>query len=86
MPKWNFRNQLIGSNLPRGYEGSRQVALKALGHGLFSGNLFNTGFYTPAPEASRDLPQAVTAREALDDLPRITLHLEGKMKRGTTTI
>ncbi len=69
--------------LPRGYEGSRQVALKSLGGGLFSGNLFTNSFYTPSPEASPELPYAVTAQEALSDLPRITQHLEGKMKRGT---
>jgi DNA (cytosine-5)-methyltransferase 1 len=69
--------------LPRGYEGSRQVALKSLGGGLFDRNLFTVGFYVPFPEASRELPHAVTAQEALGDLPRITQHLEGKMKRGT---
>lgn len=62
--------------LPRGYEGSRQVALKYL-----QGDIFN-GFYQKSPEASPDLPPAVAAREALEDLPRITLHLEGKLKRG----
>lgn len=64
--------------LPKGYEGSRQVALKTLG-----GNLFTYAFYTPPPEPSPELPSAITAQEALGDLPRITLHLEGKMKRGT---
>ncbi|HEY4035597.1 MAG TPA: DNA cytosine methyltransferase [Ktedonobacteraceae bacterium] len=64
--------------LPKGYEGSRQVALKALG-----GNLFTYMFYTPPLEPSSVLPYAITAQEALGDLPQITLHLEGKMKRGT---
>ncbi|HCI82397.1 MAG TPA: DNA cytosine methyltransferase [Ktedonobacter sp.] len=68
--------------LPKGYEGSRQVALKSLGNGLFEGNLFTAGFYTSCPEASHELPHAVTAQDALQDLPRITSHLEGKMKRG----
>ncbi|HZS77855.1 MAG TPA: DNA cytosine methyltransferase [Ktedonobacteraceae bacterium] len=68
--------------LPKGYEGSRQVALKSLGGGLFNGNLFSIGFYTPAPATSPKLPYAVTAQEALQDLPRITEHLEGKLKRG----
>ncbi len=64
--------------LPRGYEGSRQVALKALDQ-----NTFRFKFYNSPPVASPDLPQAVTAKEALEDLPRITLHLEGQLKRGT---
>jgi DNA (cytosine-5)-methyltransferase 1 len=68
--------------LPKGYEGSRQVALKLLGSGLFNGSLFDVGFYTPPPEASPKLPHAITVREALEDLPRLTLHLEGKLKRG----
>jgi DNA (cytosine-5)-methyltransferase 1 len=71
--------------LPRGYEGSRQVALKALkGSGrigqlaLFCGS----AYYAPPPAASEDLPPAVTVREALSDLPPITAHLEGKLTRG----
>lgn len=62
--------------LPKGYEGSRQVALKHL-----QGTLFN-GFYRKSPEANSTLPPAVTAKEALEDLPRITLHLDGALKRG----
>lgn len=69
-------------DLPRGYESSRQVALKSLGGGLFNGNLFTIGFYTSPPTAKSELSHAVTAQEALGDLPRITLHLEGGMKRG----
>ncbi|MGO9018702.1 MAG: DNA cytosine methyltransferase [Syntrophobacteraceae bacterium] len=63
--------------LPRGYEGSRRVALKPLDNN--NGN----GFYVPRSEASPNLPPAVTAREAIGDLPRIVSHLEGKLKRGT---
>lgn len=65
-------------DLPRGYEGSRQVALKSLKLDLFS----QANFYIEPPQASINLPPAVTAREALSDLPAITLHLEGKLKRG----
>jgi DNA (cytosine-5)-methyltransferase 1 len=64
-------------DLPRGYEGSRQVALKAL-QGLWA-----DAYYTPSPEASPELPAAISAQEALGDLPRIMLHLEGQLKRGT---
>lgn len=77
--------------IPRGYEGSRQVALRSLGgsryassNGLIPG-LIDTGlehFYVKPPAANPDLSPAITAEEALCDLPPITLHLEGKLKRG----
>lgn len=60
--------------LPVGYIGTRGVALKNL-------DRLNS-FYTKPPIANEGLPGAITAREAIDDLPRITLHLEGKLKRG----
>ncbi len=64
-------------DMPRGYAGSRQVALK------YVGNLFDrdTRFIEP-PQPNPHLPRSVTAQEALGDLPRITLHLEGKLRRG----
>ena len=64
--------------LPRGYEGTRSVALKTLEPSLFRAE----SYYVPPPEAAPDLPPAVTAREALEDLPKITAHLEGTLKRG----
>jgi DNA (cytosine-5)-methyltransferase 1 len=64
--------------LPKGYEGSVQVALKPLKLRLFD----QPSHYTEAPEPDEDLPPAVSAEEALGDLPRITAHLEGRMKRG----
>lgn len=64
--------------LPKGYQGSRQVALKSLTASLFN----RDSFYVDPPEASPELPPAITAREALGDLPPITLHLEGQLKRG----
>ncbi len=60
-------------DLPRGYRSSRQVALQAM---------TDSEYFTPAKEPARDLQPAVTAREALGDLPPITAHLEGNMKRG----
>jgi DNA (cytosine-5)-methyltransferase 1 len=63
--------------LPRGYQGSRQVALKVLTY-----SLFDPGFYLTPPEISPTLPPAVTAREAIGDLPRITQHLDGNLTRG----
>lgn len=64
--------------LPPGYASSRQVALKFLG-GLQPGEASR---YVEPPVATPDLPAAVTAQEALGDLPAITLHLEGKLRRG----
>ena len=69
-------------DLPRGYEGSRRVALKVLSNS----NLFPQAHnYMDPPEASSDLPPAVTAEEAIGDLPEIdarTLMREGVLKRG----
>jgi DNA (cytosine-5)-methyltransferase 1 len=64
--------------LPPGYAGSRQVALKLL-TGLGLGEARS---YVEPPTIDHALPPAVTASEALADLPPITLHLEGKLKRG----
>lgn len=65
--------------MPRGYEGTRQVALQTVKRGLFD----ETTFFIDPPVAKRDECQlAVTAKDALEDLPKITLHLEGKLKKG----
>lgn len=66
--------------LPPGYEGSRAVALKTL-----SGLLDDAHSYIQPPVASRDLPAAVTAAEALGDLPPIYAREQlaaGTIKRG----
>ncbi len=65
--------------LPPGYEGTRAVALKMLGEDLFNGSATR---FRRAPEGASDLPPAITARQALADLPPITLHLEGRLRRG----
>ncbi len=65
--------------LPKGYHGSRQVALKTIRRDLFDSNQF----FVDPPEPDRDrCKPAVTAQEALSDLPRITSHLEGGLKKG----
>ncbi len=67
-------------SLPTGYEGSRAVALKLL-NGLFSG----AHDYIEPPAASGKLSPAVTALEAIGDLPVIDSRkelLEGRLKRG----
>lgn len=66
--------------LPQGYEGSRQVALQTVKMDLFSRN----GHYLDTPRVLRDhLTPAISAEDALGDLPPITSHLEGLLKRGT---
>ena len=67
--------------LPSGYEGARRVALKT----LYSGNqlsLFSSDYLFPPPSPSPDLPRWVSSREAMEDLPLITQHLDGDMPRG----
>jgi DNA (cytosine-5)-methyltransferase 1 len=66
-------------DLPIGYQGSRHVALKSLRNRK---TLFDDTHYIAPPEAHKGLPRAVSVRDALDDLPAITLHLEGKMKKA----
>ena len=66
--------------LPPGYEGSRSVALRTL-RGLYRG----AHSYIEPPAATRDLPAAVTAEDALGDLPAIharELLASGKLSRG----
>ncbi|NWE26815.1 DNA cytosine methyltransferase [Pseudomonas gingeri] len=66
--------------LPPGYEGTRSVALKSLR------NLVDDAHsYMEPPEATPDLPPAVTAEDALGDLPAINareLLAAGKISRG----
>lgn len=60
--------------LPSGYSGTRAVALK---------HVDRDGSHWVEPDTgSPSLPRAVTAEQALSDLKPITLHLEGKLKRG----
>lgn len=66
--------------LPPGYEGSRAVALKAL-RGMFG----DAHAYTEPPSPSPSLPPAVTAEDALCDLPAIYAREElasGSLTRG----
>lgn len=68
--------------LPPGYDGTRAVALKLLNQGKLLGN---THGYIPPPEAGHNLPPAVTAEQAIGDLPPIYARKEleaGTLKRG----
>ncbi|MBV9968089.1 MAG: DNA cytosine methyltransferase, partial [Alphaproteobacteria bacterium] len=63
--------------LPRGYEGTRQVALKNVV------DLFAAGTHVcPTPDAYLPQSPAITARDAIGALPSIILHLEGGLRRG----
>lgn len=65
--------------LPAGYGGSRAVALKTLA------NRVEAHSYVDAPAAGRSLPPAVTAEDAIGDLPAINapaLLRSGALSRG----
>jgi DNA (cytosine-5)-methyltransferase 1 len=67
-------------DLPPGYDGSRAVALKLLADATED----SSHYYAP-PVAKKPLPPAVTAREAIGDLPAIDareLLASGDLKRG----
>ena len=69
-------------DLPRGYEGSRQVALKVLPKGDMFSEAHN---YVDPPEATNALPPAVTVEDAIGDLPKFDarrLMRKGVLKRG----
>ena len=87
-----YRREIAGSvsfpaptswiDLPPGYEGSRQVALKLLSKG---GIFEEAHSYVDPPGATASLPLAVTAKEAIGDLPEIAaraLMRKGLLKRG----
>lgn len=62
-------------DLPPGYAGTRAVSLKLINS--------SEGYAFIKPDTGhKGLPHAVTAREAIGDLPPVTAHLEGTLKRG----
>ncbi|KZM48969.1 DNA cytosine methyltransferase [Labrenzia sp. OB1] len=69
-------------NLPPGYKSSRNVALKLVTAATQTGNTHN---YIAPPEAVGPLPPAVTAHEAIGDLPELRARemlKKGILKRG----
>lgn len=69
-------------DLPPGYEGSRGVALKLLDDRDLAGRAHS---YIEPPEAHRGLAPAVTAAQAIGDLPPIDAREEmkaGRLRRG----
>lgn len=68
--------------LPPGYEGSRAVALKLLNEAGLKSEAFD---YVEPPESQPHLPPAVTAEEAIGDLPSIYAREQlrsGRLRRG----
>ena len=69
-------------DLPPGYESSRQVALKMLNAGGLTGEASD---YLEPPEARHNLPPAITAKQAIGDLPAIDARAQlrsGELRRG----
>jgi DNA (cytosine-5)-methyltransferase 1 len=61
--------------LSQGYEGTRAVAMKHI-------DLFSGGAFEEADHGHAGMPGPVSCEEAIGDLPPITLHLQGMLKRG----
>lgn len=78
-PEVAFPKPTHWADLPVGYQGSRQVALKHLQLQLTE----TDAYYLAPPKTTPRLAAAVTAEEALRDLPPIDGHLNGTIKRGT---
>jgi DNA (cytosine-5)-methyltransferase 1 len=66
-------------DLPKGYDNSRKVALKNINVDLLSDDHY---FINPPVAGPSECAPAVTALDALGDLPRITRHLDGVVKKG----
>lgn len=67
--------------LPSGYANAQSVALSVMNLTLFN-YLDSQVRYTEPPTINPDLTYSVSSQQALEDLPPITEHLNGKMKRG----
>ena len=76
--KFTFPRPTHYIDLPVGYEGSRNVALKYIRNDIFN----STYRFVEPPDADRYKPAAVTTRDAISDLPKLTKHLAGKGKKG----
>lgn len=88
--RFSFPHPTHWCDLPAGYTGTRNVALKTLKNGLpgqlsiFDGVLGDHFFVTP-PRPSKSLRPATTAQDALSDLPRLNaaeLAETGELRRG----
>ncbi len=61
--------------LPLGYRGTRNVALR------HRGDPSSSCHYIEAPQPTADLPPAITAHQAIADLPRLVEHLRGESRK-----
>lgn len=77
----NFPEPTHFAEPPSGYEVTYHIARNAA---QTTPTLFSqrAACYVAPPESASLLPYAVTTQEALDDLPPITAHLHGQMRRG----
>ena len=85
--KVRFPSPTHWTRLPRGYEGSRAVALKSLRGGAAGQRqlVADSSYYVSPPAPNAGLPPAVTVREAISDLPVINAREElrtGRLRRG----
>lgn len=78
--KFSFPHGICRVDFPSGYETSRGVALKHLKGIQRSGATHRR--FVPPPIIEKNALRSVTAADALNDLPPITAHLEGTLKRG----
>jgi DNA (cytosine-5)-methyltransferase 1 len=74
----SFPEPTHSMSLPPGYAGSRQVALKNIPQVSLPGFVRS---FVETPTGSPQTP-AVTAKAALEDLPKLTAHLTGGAARG----
>lgn len=77
--KVKFPNPTNWITLPKGYDNSRKVALKTVNLDLLGGDRY---FISPPVALESECNPAVTAEQALRDLPRITKHLEQEVKKA----
>lgn len=73
-------------DLPSGYQGSRAVALKLAASGDLLTPTSGGSTYKAPPAAAKTLPPAITAEQAIGDLPEILareLLAAGELRRGT---
>ena len=76
--EFRFPEATHHATLPPGYDGTRAVALQ----GIRAEPDRAHPHFVELPRPTDGRQPAVTAREALDDLPPITKHLRGQLKRG----
>jgi DNA (cytosine-5)-methyltransferase 1 len=68
-------------SMPRGYQGIRRAASRALGQADGQAELFKRHWREP-PTTMQDLKQAVTVKQAIGDLPAILDLRNGTLPRG----